>query len=249
MRAGFLVGLGLAISFGGGCTTTRTLSVSPSSQTVATSEPGVPCLQSVKANAVTVWLLTPHYRNDPREFSPPAFRVLVRNDGDESFAFSTASIAASSGESPIHVITPEEYRQEVIRRAEHLLRGVEATAAKRLAGEEALREYAQAYAPRTVRGPNGELMNDFSWRDDGSITAAVAGIESEAETQRAAIRARTQRLLGAAPMMLAKTTVAPGLMAGGIVKLEPSRIQRGRPLRLVVAAGGETHEFFFDVGR
>ena len=48
--------------------------------------------------------------------------------------------------------------------------------------------------------------------------------------------------------MLVPRTVVPGATAGGIVKLDPAPISRGRPLKLVVTAGGETHEFVFRAG-
>lgn len=247
MKTTLLLGLGLAVSFNGGCTTTRTLSASPSNEAAAMSEQGMPCLRSVKANAVTVWLLTSKYRSDPREFNPPVLRVLVRNGGDKAFTLSTDSIAASSGTSSVRVITSEEYRREIGRREQELLQGVDGTVAKRLAGEEALREYADTLAPQTEIGAQGELMHGFSWREYDSMTVAKAGIETEAETQRAAIRGWSEKLLDDAPMMLTRITVAPGLMAGGLVKLDPSQIRRGQPLRLVVTVGGEAHEFLFDV--
>jgi hypothetical protein len=48
--------------------------------------------------------------------------------------------------------------------------------------------------------------------------------------------------------MLVQRTVAPGTMAGGIIKLDPAKISHGQPLKLVVTVGGEAHEFVFEVG-
>ena len=66
VKTALAFGLGFAISLGGGCTTTRTLLVSPANPAAATADQGVQCLRSVKKNAVSVWLLTPEFRTDLR---------------------------------------------------------------------------------------------------------------------------------------------------------------------------------------
>jgi hypothetical protein len=121
-------------------------------------------------------------------------------------------------------------------------------AEKRLAGQEALREYADPMAPQMDRRAPGELMYDFSSRQHSSMMVPKEGLEAETETQRAALRSRSRRLLDDAPTMLTQCMVPPTLTAGGLVKLEPAQIHPGQPLRLVVTVGGEAHEFLFDTG-
>lgn len=47
--------------------------------------------------------------------------------------------------------------------------------------------------------------------------------------------------------MLKLQTVVPSAMAAGLVKLYPEDINVGEPLKLVIAVGGEIHEFIFTV--
>ncbi|HUJ45133.1 MAG TPA: hypothetical protein VLW52_16180 [Opitutaceae bacterium] len=238
---------GLVMLGGGGCATTRTISIAPAGLATVVSDQGVPCLQSKHANAVTVWLLTPKYQRAAREYDPPAFRVLVHNGGDREFAFSADSIAASSGTSSVRVLTPDDLRRALIRREEEQLHDIDVKAAKELAGQAALHGYAEAHTAHMDFGVNGPMRSP-SPDGVGSPDLAQTRVEEAARAARAAIRDRTNQLLSDVPTMVVPTTVGPGLAAGGIVKLEPSQIHRGRPLRLVVTAGGETHEFLFDVG-
>jgi hypothetical protein len=247
MKTGrLLLGLGVVLALCGGCTTTRTLTVSGLNPIAPTYEHGVPCLQSARTNTVTLWLLSPEYRADIRELAPPAFRVLVRNGGDRVFEFSPDCITASWGGTAVHVFTAGEYSREIDRQAEILVHMVDIGAAG--AKEKADQFEAYAATPGTVVS-QGKVLYDFSTVEHGSASDAKAQIDAATVSRRAEIETWRKNLRNEAQMMLGRQTVAPGAMAGGIVKLEPSRIQRGRPLRLVVAAGGETHEFFFDVGR
>ena len=243
VKTALAVGLGFAMALCSGCTTTRTLSVSPANRTAATSEQGVPCLQSVKKNAVAVWLLTPEYQTDLREFDPPAFRVLVRNGGDKAFDFSPVNVIASSGGNSVHVFSSGEYCQAIDRYEDALLQAAhERTAlqkAQAVSAEELLGSVSSRDPMRLGVGGDfsGHQVSDFQ-----------AGIDQAATDQWNAINLKRKNLLDEAQLMLVPHTVAPGLMAGGIVKLDPAQISRGQPLKLVVTVGGETHEFVFEVG-
>ncbi len=244
----FGLGIGLAALVGGGCTTARTLSASTANQAAALTDQGVPCLRSAKNNVVTVWVLTPEFRSDPREFSPPEFRVIVKNGGRRPFALSAGDVAVSSGTNAVHLTTPEEYRATVVQRARAQLVKVYGQASELLAGQEGIRAYADGPAPRTVAGVNGQVLYDFSSRDFDAADDMEHRLNAEAKAQGAKIRAQAERLLNESQEMLTAATLQPGQSAGGLVRLEPAQIHRGEPLRLVIIAGGETHEFVFDVG-
>ena len=47
--------------------------------------------------------------------------------------------------------------------------------------------------------------------------------------------------------ILGASSIVPGDLNGGVVKLNADEIQPGVPLRLVVRVSGEVHEFLFDV--
>lgn len=86
---------------------------------------------------------------------------------------------------------------------------------------------------------------DFSGHQ---VSDFQAGIDQAAADQWNAINLKRKNLLDEAQLMLVQHPVAPGLMAGGIIKLDPEQISRGQPLKLVVTVGGEAHEFVFEVG-
>ena len=247
VKTALFFGLGFAISLGGGCMTTRTLSLAPANPAAAVADQGVPCLQSVKNNAVSVWLLTPEYQTDLREFDPPAFRVMIRNNGDTAFDFSPVNVTASSGENSVHIFTREEYCRAITLRAVALLRGVAEQSARDVEKENRLRESVEMAPPPVSGGANGPLY-DFSTQPSNLSPEATTRILAAATEKRTAIYLRQKELLDEANLMLVPHTVAPGATAGGIVKLDPAPISRGQPLKLVVTAGGETHEFVFLAG-
>jgi len=82
-----------------------------------------------------------------------------------------------------------------------------------------------------------------------STDEARAQLDTNAKDRQEEIEAWRQHLLDGARMMLGEHTVPPGEMAGGVIRLDPRAVAAGRTLRLVVTAGGEAHEFVFDVGR
>ena len=227
-----------------GCTTTRTLSVSPANPTTATSAQGATGLRSVKTNAVTVWLLTPEYQTDLRKFAPPAFRVLVSNGGDKAFDFSVADVSASSGGNSVHVFTAAEYREAINRQAQTRLLDVIRKTAQQKANEGF---FATSDTP-AVLDAEGRLVHEVSFPLSSSTVEGWAEIEAAAADKRDAINLERMERLDEARWMLVRRTVAPGSMAGGIVKLDPTQISRGQALKLVITAGGEPHEFIFEVG-
>jgi hypothetical protein len=245
VKTALAFGLGFAISLGGGCTTTRTLSLVPANPAAATSEQGVTCLRSVQRNAVTVWLLTSKYQTDLHEFDPPAFRVLVRNNGGKAFDFSPVNVTASSGENPVHVFTGEEYCQAINRYEDALLEAFHKQTAQQKAPTGELLDSISSRDPLLSGGSSGQQMHDFTGMQ---YSDSLAKMEETAGDRRTAIYLRRKELLDEANLMLVPHTVAPGSTAGGIVKLDPAQISRGRPLKLVVTVGGEAHEFVFEVG-
>jgi hypothetical protein len=91
-------------------------------------------------------------------------------------------------------------------------------------------------------------MHEFPAKGTGFSTESPAGLDQAAEARQAAVNRRRNELLDATQPMLGKMTVAPGTMAGGIIKLDPAQISQGQLLKLVVTVGGEPHEFIFEVG-
>jgi hypothetical protein len=243
VKTALFFGLGLAISLGGGCTST--LSLAPANPAAATADQGVPCLQSVKKTVVSVWLLTPEYQTDLREFDPPAFRVLVSNNGDTAFDFSPVDVTASSGENSVHVFTREEYYQAINRYEGALLKAFYKQTAQQKPLPEELLDSISSRDPLLSGGSSGQQLHDFSGTQNSD---SLAKNEKAAGDRRTAIYVRRKELLDEASLMLVPHTVAPGATAGGIIKLDPAHVGRGQPLKLVVTAGGETHEFVFDVG-
>jgi len=240
-------GLGAALALCG-CTATRTLTVSPSNPAAPTEEAGVPCLRSAGTNPVTLWLLSPHFRATMDDLSPPAFRVLVKNGGAQAFAFSPDSIAAFSGGTAVHVLAAEEYVRAIDAQAVALERLTDVNVAQARQKLDAYEALAAIATPGQTAGANGP-MYDFSTVPHPDTDIAKAQLSAMEKSRRDEIEAWRQRLLDDAQAMLDRHTVAPGTMAGGVIRLAPEDVAPGRPLKLTITAGGETHEFLFDVGR
>ncbi len=247
MRAVQLSVLILALGVVEGCTTTRMVSLIPEGQEVARTDHGLSGVQSSKTNSVTVWLLDEDYRSVPGRFSPVVVRVDVANRSGRALAFSGANISASAEGRAVPVITAAEYRQELQRREQALLREVDLRRARTLAGEESLRQYADLYAPQTRRGINGELFNDTAWQQAESMASVKARLNEWAVEKRAAIRRQFAGMMDRAGFLLAPMMVESGKTAGGIVLLEPERLAPGQPVKLIVQVGGEKHEFLFAI--
>lgn len=243
--------LGIMMVILAACTTTRTLSVSPDNPATRTEEAGMPCLRSTGANPVTLWLLTPRFRTDPDDLAPPAFRVLVKNGGAEAFAFSPANITASAGGTAVRVLTAVEFAREIDRQAVAMRQMADSNVAKareKLDQFEAVANLALA-TPGTTPGTGVGPMYDFSTVRQSSTDQAREQLDANQKSRAAEIEAWRQNLLEGVQMMLGEHTVSPDEMAGGVVRLDPRAVAAGRTLKLVVTAGGEAHEFLFEVGR
>jgi len=202
----------------GGCTTTRTLSVSQENGATLGFAQGRPWLQSVKRNTVAVWLLTPTYKTDLNDLIPPAFLVVVRNGGDQTMSLSRGDITATADGRPIHILTYEEYCGEIDRQAglaslefQEPLGIVPGAANQGPEEREAYRSVAQ-FGKRMIDLQSGELLAD-------------AGLM----------------------LVLDQYLIAPGQAIKGVVRLKPSDLSSGQRLRILVKTGDETHEFFYDV--
>jgi len=233
----------------GSCTTTRTLTVSSSNPVAPTDEHGVACLRSGGTNPVSLWLLTPRFRTDPDDLAPPAFRLLAKNGTGQPFAFSPANITASADGTAVHVYTLAEYAGAINAQAVALHRMADQNVAQARQKLDQLEALAAVATPGTTTGANGTQLYDFTTVRQPSTDEARAQLDTNAKDRQEEIEAWRQNLLDGARMMLGEHTVPPGEMAGGVVRLEPGAVAAGRTLRLVVTAGGEAHEFVFDVGR
>ena len=111
MKACVLAAFGVATLTG--CTTVRTLSVSPENSTARAngevSGERIVWLQSAKKNTVAVCLLTPAFSIRLAELAPPAFLVVVRNGGEQTISLSGDDVTATLDGRPIHLLTSGEY--------------------------------------------------------------------------------------------------------------------------------------------
>jgi len=247
MRNPLLPTLAVAMALGG-CTATRTLTVSAANPAAATEEGGVPCLRSAGTNPVTLWVLTPRFRASLDDLAPPAFRILVKNGGRQAFAFSPASIMAFSDGTEVPVLTAAEYLRAIDVQAVALERMTDvasAQARQKIDDYEALASNATAGITTDTAKP----MYDFSTVPHPDTEAEKEKVAASEKDRRDEINRWRRRLLDDVPAMLGDQTVAPGTMAGGVIRLAPENVSPGRTLKLTENAGGETHEFLFEVGR
>jgi hypothetical protein len=216
-----------------GCTTTRTLSVSRANKTAPVLESGRPLLQSPGKYAAAVWLLTPTYKTRLGDLLPPAFLVVVRNDGDRALTLSREDISATAGGQPIHLLTYNEYCDEIDHQA-------------RLAGVK-VRDRANRAEGEMYRDSKGRIryLNPVA---APTSYAEWVHIEQQAWAGGKLIARQHDALLADARQMLDLCSIAPGQTGGGIVRLDPVALSPGQHLSLLVNAGGATHTFLFDVG-
>lgn len=225
----------------GGCTTTRTRSVSVENKAAPVYAQRRPWLQSAQRNLVARWLLTPADKTQLSELLPSAFLLVARNGGDQTIGLARGDIMATVEGRPIHVLTPGEYRGVIDRQAS------QASATIR--------------AQRPGLGGEVELAERWVEREDGQVdhlmpeiilTPGVDGapVERLRPLEQARVNQRRDTLLADVGLMLppARQAIAPGRTFACVVRLTPSNLSSGRRLRILVKAGEETHEFACDIG-
>jgi len=211
----------------GGCALTKTLTVSPASAIQPVYRQGRLVLQSQKKNGVEVEVLTRQFSDQTDAL--PSFFVAVRNGGEVEVEFSLENITTYSGESRVRVYTVEELEKRV--RSEG-----EAEAAAVAANEAAQLKDAAMSRQTTSRNLKD---NPVAW----TMTKAQGNARNGMDQSGSSRNQQPNDLTG----MLMRSTVRPRETVGGTIKLHAEDIRSGQPLRLVVAIGGEVHEFMFDV--
>ncbi len=225
----------------GGCATTRTLSVSQANTAAISFAQGKPWLKPVKRSAVAVWLLTPTYKTHLSELLPPAFLVIVHNGGDRLISLSSEDVAATVAGHPVHLLTYEEYRDEIDRQAR----------------QEMVKTWAQAgWGPGRIDLPERWVMNSNDQLDHLPPELILSpGVDSalldrRAQAQALVLEFRRGDLLADARLMLGlgQSAISPGRSAARVLRLRPSDLSSGQRLRILVKTGDETHEFLYEVG-
>jgi hypothetical protein len=235
----------------GGCVSTRTISVSPASPVRPMFEKGIPALGSQKTNFVCVWLLSSEFTKDTGGL--PAFQIGVVNGGDATFDFSTANVTAMSGSTPVPVLTYEQIAKRIKKDANRLAMATAmAGASQSIAASAPQTTYSSGtYGTRGAYGKPatyGTYSGVSTTYNPAATAAAQAQINANTSSQMSAITANRDALLSGMGDILRLNTVRPGASAGGIIKLDASRIEPG-PLKLIATVNGEVHEFIFEVGK
>lgn len=229
MNPVMFVALGAAVM--GGCTTTGTISGMPQDKVTAIQSGGNTWLLSVRKNTVAVRPVTPTYRTRAKDFLFPAFLLEVRNGGAEGIALSSDDVTASISGKPVPCLTLGEC-QEVIRRSD--------------------REIA------TIKAAIGNMWSplDMSERDQslgigsGSGLQAMQSFGEQGLTTIQQLYLRREVLLAEAKAMIGPgpSSIAPGQSIRRVILFNPSELSSGHRVIIQVKAGGETHEFSFDLG-
>lgn len=231
-----------------GCVSQRSLSVSDDSR--AAYEQGVAVLRSSKTNLVVVRLLSSEFSNETNAM--PAFFVAVANGTDNAIDFSTANVTATSGGERVKVYSFEDVQKRIKREAALMAFAV----AMNAAGQSMQASMPQtSYSSGSVNayGTGGYARANYSGYattyNPAATAAAQAQINANSQNQMAMIAAARNAQLNDTGALLRRNTVAPGNVAGGVVKLHAQDIRSGHPLVLTVTVGPEVHEFKFNVTR
>jgi hypothetical protein len=211
----------------GGC---KTLSVSAASANQPVYEHGSPVLRSQKKNVVEVVMLTQQFAD--RTDLLPAFVVRVRNGGESALVFSSENITAYSGGSRVRVYTYGELAKRIKNEAEF--------EASMVSMRQPIFSKGSAY----VQADEGQTTSTNPSRAERYTEQA----RSEVGDKIAQTASFWDNQLNRTGNMVAGSVVAPGGSVGGVVVFHAKDIRSGQPLRLLVAIGGEVHEFLFDVG-
>ncbi|HUJ44973.1 MAG TPA: hypothetical protein VLW52_15355 [Opitutaceae bacterium] len=228
-----------------GCTTTRTLSVSVDNKTAPVYVQGKPMLQSVKRNTVAVRLLTLTYKTDLGDLLPPTFLVAVRNGGEQPISLSRDDITASVEGRAIHLLTYEEYCDEITRRLGREMATIEA-AWRGVDSPPPVIVKPWENLDQTDRLYRGGVSYDFATLRSAQADAAFI---EQGSAHLGALHQRRESLLADAQLMMVaeQYSVAPGETINRVIRLSPSDLSSGDRLNIKIKTDGEMHEFFYDV--
>lgn len=232
------------------CNCTTSLSVSANNPMTPVYKNGQPILVSRKNNDVLVKLVTYEFANSTHLL--PGFLVVLNNRSKQDIDFSTDNVTATTGSKEVRVYSYEKLRKRI--QTEATMAAI-AVAMNGASASMAASMPQTTYHSGTVSayGNGGYARGSYTGTTTtyNSAAAAVARSNIQANThgQMDSIASNRDAALGDTESMLRRNTVTPGHFAGGIVRLYAQDLQRKKPLCLKVTVQGETHEFFFDVGK
>lgn len=227
------------------------LSVSSLNPSPPIYEQGDPVLVSKKRHEVLVRLVSRRFSSETSDL--PSFLVVLTNNGKAPIDFSISNVTAESGGKPARVITFEKLQKKIRTQAALLAMSAAMNGASQsIAASMPQQTFhtGSAYAYGSSGGYTRGSYTGVSTTFNPAVSSmAVSQINANTATQIRGIAASRNAALQDTETMLQRDTVFPGRAAGGVVKLNSSDLQRGKPLRLVVSIDGELHEFYFDVGK
>lgn len=208
-------------------------------------------LLSKKKNEVSVRLISERIANDPSLL--PEFLVVFGNSSKAVVDFSTQNVTATSGGKPVRVYTYEKLRKHIETRAAMLaFAGALNGAAQSLNTSMPQTSYSSGSVSAYGSG-GGYARGTYTARtttyNPAASAAAVSTINANTSNHIQNIVASRDAALSDTTSMLRRDTVMPGQAAGGVVKLYAQDLRLGKTLVLTVTVSGETHDFYFDVGK
>lgn len=238
----------LIILLSAGCVSRSRLSVSESSPIRPRYSQGVATLLSEKKNSVVVRLLSPEFTIETH--SLPSFYVGMVNGMDVAVDFSTENIKAFSGEKSVRVYTYDEIEKRIKREAAWTAFAVALNGASQSMAA-SMPQTTQTTGSVTSSGPGGYSTGTYTGTtttyNPAATASANARIQANTRDQLESIASSASAQVNNAQAMLRRNTVGIYESTGGIVKLHAEDIKRGRPLRIIVQVGEESHEFLFTV--
>lgn len=211
---------------------------------------GNPVLVSKKKNEVSVGLLSERIANDPGML--PEFLVVLVNSSGTVIDFSTDNITANSGGKPVRVYTYDKLRRHIANRAAMLaFAGAMNGAAQSIAASAPQTSYSTGTVSAYGSGgyARGTYTAQTTTYNPAASAAAVSTINANTSNNIRNIVASRDSALSDTTSMLRRDTIMPGNAAGGVVKLYAQDLRLGKTLVLTVTVSGESHDFYFDIGK
>ncbi len=208
---------------------------------------GQAVLYQVKASEVLLGLAKPDFKPG----DPPAMLLVVRNNSAAPFLLAPSSLSVTADGRPVRVYTYEELQTGIDKSASRksFWNGLAAGMSSMSGNSATTSKTTGNYTIRDDYGNRaGGTYTATTVTDDPAATAARrAAINNQAAATRREIEFDKVTQLQGLSSILRENTLAPGAMAGGVVKLHPEDLKGAQAVSITVQAGDEAYEFPLEV--
>lgn len=214
---------------------------------ITSYQQGQAILYQNRASEVLLGLAKPDFKPG----DPPAMLLVVRNNSPAPFLLAPSSLSVTADGRPVRVYTYEELKTGIDKQASRksFWNGLAAGMSSMSANSPTTSKTTGSYTIRDNYGNQaGGDYTATTVTDDPAATAARRGeINNQAAATRREIQATNATQIQGLSSILRENTLAPGAVAGGVVKLHPEDLKDAQAVSITVQAGDEAYEFPLEV--